>query len=240
MLRTAVLSVVLLSSACHAPHPSQQSNEDERTRKFWNDEWTGDIKSGALQKSYNGSPSEGRDAWAPNAFLSRVLDGKSPGTALDVHMGEGRNALAMARRGWTVTGFDISDVAINLARGNASREGLSLNAVRASDRDFEYGSERYDLIAGIYAHGWPNSRTDDVIQSLRPGGLVVVEAFLKNVPWTETPLPSSIDAVGYRINELLHTFGKLTILHYEDGVGKPDGIWSPQNFRFVRLVARKD
>ena len=32
-----------------------------------------------------------------------------PGTALDVGMGQGRNALFLARQGWDVTGFDVCD-----------------------------------------------------------------------------------------------------------------------------------
>jgi SAM-dependent methyltransferase len=234
--------VVLLSGACHAEHALQQSSADEQSRKLWNDSWTSDLKSGSLEKPYNGTPPEGGDAWAPNAFLSKVLESRHVGSALDVHMGEGRNALLMAKRGWKVTGFDISDVAIGLARANASKQGLKLNAVRASDREFEYDSEQYDLIAAIYAHGWPDTRVNDVIRSLKPGGLVVMEAFLKDVPWTESPLPlpSSLESVGYRVNELLHTFGTLTVLRYEDAVGRPDGIWSPKDFRFVRLLARKE
>ena len=38
----------------------------------------------------------------PNAFLVDMTRGVSPGTALDVGMGQGRNSLYLAQQGWTV------------------------------------------------------------------------------------------------------------------------------------------
>jgi len=45
----------------------------------------------------------------PNAFLVEVTRIRKPGKALDVGMGQGRNSIYLARRGWDVTGFDASD-----------------------------------------------------------------------------------------------------------------------------------
>ena len=46
---------------------------------------------------------------APNKFLVEMVKGRKPGLALDVAMGQGRNALYLASQGWRVTGIDISD-----------------------------------------------------------------------------------------------------------------------------------
>ena len=50
--------------------------------------------------------------------------GKTPGSALDPGMGQGRNALYLAAHGWRVTGVDLSDTAIGWPkrklRGEAS------------------------------------------------------------------------------------------------------------------------
>jgi hypothetical protein len=43
---------------------------------------------------------------APNSFLTEVVQGLKPGTALDYGMGSGRNALYLAKLGWQVSGFD--------------------------------------------------------------------------------------------------------------------------------------
>jgi hypothetical protein len=51
-----------------------------------------------------------------NKFLAEMIQGRKPGTALDIGIGEGRNALFLAIQGSEVTGFDISDVGVKLAR----------------------------------------------------------------------------------------------------------------------------
>jgi SAM-dependent methyltransferase len=55
----------------------------------------------------------------PNQFVEAELAELTPGVAVDLACGEGRNAIWLARRGWTVTGVDFSAVAIERARRTA-------------------------------------------------------------------------------------------------------------------------
>ena len=64
-----------------------------------------------------------------NQFLAERIQGRKPGKALDIGLGEGRNALFLAAQGCEVTGFDISDVGVALAREAAQQRGLKLEAV---------------------------------------------------------------------------------------------------------------
>src|SRR3989442_3450022 len=52
----------------------------------------------------------------PNGRLVAEVADLTPGRALDVGCGEGADAIWLARRGWTVTAIDISDVAVSRAR----------------------------------------------------------------------------------------------------------------------------
>jgi 2-polyprenyl-3-methyl-5-hydroxy-6-metoxy-1,4-benzoquinol methylase len=52
---------------------------------------------------------------APNKLLVEVASQLSPGKALDVAMGKGRNALFLATRGWQVTGFDLAESGLERA-----------------------------------------------------------------------------------------------------------------------------
>ena len=52
----------------------------------------------------------------PNHFVAEELADLSPGRALDLAAGEGRNAIWLARRGWTVTAADFSQVALDKGR----------------------------------------------------------------------------------------------------------------------------
>jgi 2-polyprenyl-3-methyl-5-hydroxy-6-metoxy-1,4-benzoquinol methylase len=87
----------------------------------------------------------------PNRFLVEAVEGLRPGKALDVDMGQGRNAIYLASRGWDVTGFDVADAGLEKARAQAAAAGVTINAVHASDEEFDFGRERWDLIAIIYA-----------------------------------------------------------------------------------------
>ena len=62
---------------------------------------------------------------------------------------------------------------------------------------FDYGTERWDLVAAIYIHGLLTVKAEAVVRSLKPGGILVVEGFHRDA------LPEA----GYRTNELLTIFG---------------------------------
>ena len=60
----------------------------------------------------------------PNRFLVQEVDGLTPGRALDLATGEGRNAIWLAERGWQVTGVDFSKVGLDKARQLANARGV--------------------------------------------------------------------------------------------------------------------
>jgi methylase of polypeptide subunit release factors len=68
----------------------------------------------------------------PTALLVDTVKGKKPGVALDVGMGQGRNAVYLASQGWDVTGMDISQAGLDAARAN--RAGSSSTSISCSRR----------------------------------------------------------------------------------------------------------
>ncbi len=80
------------------------------------------------RKSYNEIYASEPETFShePNTFLVRMIQGRKPGRALDVAMGQGRNKLWLASQGWQVTGFDVSDVAVEEARKQAKVRGLNI------------------------------------------------------------------------------------------------------------------
>jgi 2-polyprenyl-3-methyl-5-hydroxy-6-metoxy-1,4-benzoquinol methylase len=153
-----------------------------------------------------------------------------PGKALVPAMGQGRNAVYLARQGWDVTGYDISDGGIAIARANAEKAGVRLNAVLKSHADFDYGTSRWDLIVMTY-HFAPlhdPAFVKRVSDSLRPGGMVVVEQF--NAP----PGPESKGPA----NALLNSFAALRAIHYEDAAGVSE--WGGMKARIGRIAAIRE
>ena len=88
---------------------------------------------------------------APNAFLMEMISGRTPGTALDYAMGEGRNSIYLAQQGWKVFGFDPAGAAVAMAQKRAKELGLTLTTEAVWDSEYEFGKERFDLILFSWA-----------------------------------------------------------------------------------------
>jgi len=170
----------------------------------------------------------------PSTFLVDVVNGLKPGAALDVGMGQGRNALFLAKQGWTVTGFDVSRVGIEQARAQAQKAGLTLTTVLATDAEFDWGTNRWDLIVVAY---FPQLRRSmaRIVASLKPGGVVVVEAYHADAALDRSPGPGP--GVTYQANELPTLVAPLRVLRYEEPRARAD--WGLYETRLVRLLAQK-
>lgn len=167
----------------------------------------------------------------PNAFLVDMVRDITPGTALDVGMGQGRNALYLAQQGWTVTGFDPADRAVAAAQQEASRLGVKLTTFVQRDDQFEFKKDAWDLVVLSYVGA--RELADRVFETLKPGGLVVVEAFHRDATKSGPIGP----AVVFDTNELVKLFGRFRILRYEDTDATAD--FGLQRLRVVRLCAQK-
>jgi len=113
----------------------------------------------------------------PNPTLVAELDGAVAGNALDVGCGEGADAIWLARRGWKVTGLDISQVALDRARLAAGEAGVEIEWRRADVADAPPEPGAYDLVS---AHYPALRRTPDggavraLIDAVAPGGTLLV------------------------------------------------------------------
>ncbi|HEY7693416.1 MAG TPA: class I SAM-dependent methyltransferase [Gaiellaceae bacterium] len=86
----------------------------------------------------------------PNRFLAAEVAALAPGRALDLACGAGRNAVWLAERGWTVTGVDFSDVALEHARRLAEDRGVEVEWVQADVREWAPAAAAFDLVAILY------------------------------------------------------------------------------------------
>ena len=117
----------------------------------------------------------------PNDFLkseySRIPKG---GRVLCLAEGEGRNAVFLAKQGYTVTAVDQSSVGLEKAKALAIENGVQISTVVADLADYDFGNEVWDGIVSIAAHVPPKLRKKlhgQVVNSLKKGGVFVLEAF---------------------------------------------------------------
>ena len=169
---------------------------------------------------------------APNAFVVSMTENLRPGTALDVAMGQGRNALYLASKGWQVTGFDIAQKGLDAAQAEAARRGLHITTVKQGYEDFDYGQEKWDLV--VFCYAWvplsDPALVERVRASLKPHGLVVIEHPAEDPAAPRDPTDEA--------NALLKAWSAgFRMLRYEDTVGEWD--WRVRKARVLRLMVEK-
>jgi SAM-dependent methyltransferase len=129
--------------------------------RFW------DERYGSREQLFSGNP---------NGVLVTELAGLPPGQALDVGCGEGADALWLARRGWQVTGVDISAVALGRAAEAAGELAGRLAWARADVNVTAPPSGAFDLVS---AHYFPLLRRSGhgslrgLLDAVAPGGTLL-------------------------------------------------------------------
>lgn len=170
----------------------------------------------------------------PNAFLKRVADCVPRGTALDIGMGQGRNSIYLAAKGWKVSGYDIAEAGLAAARLQALRTQVTIQMVQSSTQAFPYQADAWDLIVATYCTLPLKDRefVSKLKRSLRPGGLLLVETFSLHPP-------AGPHRMGFTVSpeDLLTAFGDLSILSFEETTDVAD--WSETQSLLVRFLAQR-
>jgi SAM-dependent methyltransferase len=117
--------------------------------------------------------------------LVELLDLSEGARVLDLPCGPGRHTVELARRGFDVTGVDITEAYIEEARELAEDEGLDAEFVVADMRDFRREAE-FDVVLNLFSSfGYFEDPADDRValdrmrDSLKPDGRVVFEMVAK-------------------------------------------------------------
>lgn len=148
----------------------------------------------------------------PSPFVVEQCARLPPGRALDVASGDGRHALFLARRGWTVDAIDFAHAGLARLLAAARREKLSVNPLQADLETFPLPGAHYDLILNV--RYLQRSLFDALRTAARPGGLIVFETFLGEQAQLGHPKnPAFLLDSG----ELAARFRDFEILTYREG-----------------------
>lgn len=112
----------------------------------------------------------------PNRFLPPEVADLTPGSALDLACGEGRNAVWLAEQGWQATGVDFSDVGLAKASAMAADRGVAPTWVCADVCTWEPPQPGFDLVVVFYLQLPAAERRQAMhvaTRALTPGGTVL-------------------------------------------------------------------
>ena len=117
----------------------------------------------------------------PNPQLVAEASELAPGAALDVGCGEGADAIWLARRGWRVTGLDISGVALSRAAAAANRAGSDvaerITWLREDIAAWAPPAAGYDLVSAQFMQLPEPARSAlhrQLVAAVGPGGVLLV------------------------------------------------------------------
>jgi len=109
------------------------------------------------------------------------LTAPSGKTVLDLCCGPGRCAIALAKRGLSVTGVDRTKYLLDKARERAKKESVKVEWIQDDMRTF-WRKNSYDLALSMFtSFGYFQTRNEDAVvlrnifTSLRPGGSLLIE-----------------------------------------------------------------
>ncbi len=110
-------------------------------------------------------------------FIEREIGYNKSIRILDIGCGTGRHSIELSKRGYTITGIDLSDSQLARAREKAERQGLNIDFLKYDARELPFENE-YDLVIMLCEGAFPLMETDEMnyeilknaTQSLRERG----------------------------------------------------------------------
>lgn len=172
---------------------------------------------------------DSKNQWDARYAKATFVFGKSPAqflaenyhyipfesSVLDMGMGEGRNAVFLAQKGYKVTGIDISSVAVKKSYLLAQEFGVKIKGVVASLKEYKIPPASFDAIICFYYVD--RSIIEKMKSWLKPGGIIIYEAYtVKEKDKTTKKGSLETDSNYLKDQELLKLFSGMRVLKYEE------------------------
>lgn len=177
----------------------------------------------------------------PNTFLAEHVS-LLTGPVLSLAEGEGRNAVFMASRGLSVLGVDSSDIGLAKAQRLAADRGVTIRTEVADLASYHPPENTFGAVVSIFAHlpSVLRQRLYPLVErSLKPGGLVLLEAYTPAQIARQTGGPKDADRL-LTCADLRQAFPNLVpILLHEIERDVVEGSYHTGQASVVQFIARK-
>ena len=194
-------------------------------------------------------------------FIEQELGFNKSLKILDIGCGTGRHSIELTRRGYQVTGVDLSESQINRAKEKADEQKLKIDFFQGDARNLPF-DEEFDIALMLCEGGFPLMETDEMNfeilrsagRSLKPKGKLIfttlnglfplyhsVEEFCagNSTEGNATYRSNTFDLMTFRdhnITEVEDDSGKLITLDCNERYYVPSEItWLLKSLGFVRI-----
>ena len=113
--------------------------------------------------------------------IASLLELKPGARILDLACGHGRHSIPLAKLGFDVTGYDLSEIFLDRARADAEKQQASVRWIRGDMRELPF-EDAFDAVINMFtAFGYFENPEDDlrtlqgVRRALTPGGRLLLE-----------------------------------------------------------------
>jgi 2-polyprenyl-3-methyl-5-hydroxy-6-metoxy-1,4-benzoquinol methylase len=94
-------------------------------------------------------------------FIEKEINHDKKVKILDIGCGTGRHSIELTRRGYVVTGIDLSEAQLKRAKQKASEQSLDIDFQKHDARTPHF-SNRFDLVIMLCEGGFPLMETDEM------------------------------------------------------------------------------
>jgi 2-polyprenyl-3-methyl-5-hydroxy-6-metoxy-1,4-benzoquinol methylase len=94
-------------------------------------------------------------------FIEKEIKFNKSKRILDIGCGTGRHSIELSKRGYTVTGIDLSESQLKQARFKSSQQNLEIEFQKQDARIFNF-SEEFDLVIMLCEGAFPLMETDEM------------------------------------------------------------------------------
>jgi ubiquinone/menaquinone biosynthesis C-methylase UbiE len=105
---------------------------------------------------------------------------------LDVGCGTGNFSIKLAQKGCKVTGIDISEKMLHIARKKAEMAGLNIEFKNVDVYDLDFPDESFDAVFSMAAFEFikePKKAFDEMYRVLKTGGQLLIGTINKDSSW---------------------------------------------------------
>lgn len=149
----------------------------------------------------------------PSPFLVNNINKIPLGQALDIATGEGRNAVFLAKKGFSVEGVDISAVGLRKAEKLAAENGVRIRTINADLNKYKIKPDRYTVILNFFY--LQRNLFSQIKAGLKKGGVLIFQTHtvdqLKNVGGSSWEKEYLLEK-----GELKKAFSDMEIIYYAE------------------------